>query len=167
MLKMKKKILVSACLLGEAVRYDGNHLAVQNNILQQWLQQQRIIGFCPEVASGLPVPRTPAEIYHGDGNQVLAGKASVIDRNGTNVTQFFLDGANMALALCQQHHIEIAILARRSPSCGDTHIYNGEFNRSLIEGSGVTAALLKQHGIRVFNQTALLQASAFLQQIER
>jgi len=163
---MMKKILVSACLLGETVRYDGKHLAVQHKILQHWLQQQRIIGFCPEVASGLPVPRTPAEIINGDGNQVLAGKASVIDRNGTNVTQFFVDGADRALALCKQHTIEVAILARRSPSCGDTHIYNGAFDRTLIRGSGVTAALLKRHGIRVFNQTALEQASAYLEQIE-
>ncbi|MBC8210713.1 MAG: DUF523 domain-containing protein [Gammaproteobacteria bacterium] len=162
-----KKILVSACLLGQTVRYDAKHLAVENTLLHQWIQQQRIIGFCPEVASGLPVPRTPAEISAGDGHQVLAGRASVIDRDGRNVTQYFIDGANMALALCQQHRIELAILAQRSPSCGDSHIYNGAFNRTLIEGAGVTAALLQQHGIRVFNQSALQQASVYLAGLEK
>ena len=159
------KILVSACLLGEPVRYDAQNLVVEDAILQGWLEQHRVISFCPEVASGLAVPRTAAEIHGGDGHQVLAGRASVIDKTGQDVTTFFVRGAQQALAICIQHKIKMAVLAQRSPSCADRQIYNGEFNRTLINGSGVSAALLQQNGIRVFNQTALIEASAYLDQL--
>jgi len=153
-----EKILVSACLLGEKVRYDGNNLLVENPVLLQWIKQRRVISFCPEVAAGLPTPRIAAEISGGDGNSVLAGEAHVIDKSGEDVTQLFITGAKLALSLCQQWGIEVAILARRSPSCGDQTIYNRKFSATLIQGTGVTAALLSQNGIRVFNQTTINDA---------
>lgn len=153
-----KKILVSACLLGDPVRYDGNSKTVDSTELDALLAQDRVIGFCPEVAGGLPVPRAAAEIHAGDGNAVIARLAWVKTCDGRDVTDYFLSGAEQALALCHEHDITVAVLTETSPSCGSSRIYDGSFNRNAIPGSGVTAALLRQHGIMVFSQHQLEQA---------
>ncbi len=147
-----QRILVSACLLGEPVRYDGKSLLQQHALLEAWREQGRLVSFCPEAAGGLDTPRAAAEIVGGDGYDVLAGKARVIDNTGRDVSTAFISGAQQALAICRQEHIQLAILSARSPSCGDGQIYDGQFSRQLKAGSGVTAALLKQNGVTVFNQ---------------
>lgn len=157
------KILVSACLLGDPVRYDGNSKALDAETLQQLQVQERVIGYCPEVGGGLPVPRPAAEIQQGDGAAVIVGEAQVQTRDGTDVSEFFLAGAVQALALCREHEIKVAVLTERSPSCGSGQIYDGSFTRTAINGSGVTAALLRQHGIAVFNQHQLRQAIDLLE----
>ena len=154
-----QKILVSSCLLGELVRYDGKNKHIENKLLNSWIENNRVMSFCPEVSGGLPVPRIAAEIIGGDGNNVLAGSATVVDKAGNNVTDEFLSGAQQALSLCEKHNITIAILSKRSPSCGNKLIYDGSFNNQLREGAGVTAALLQQNGIRVFNQSELVDAA--------
>ena len=149
------KILLSACLLGEPVRYDGQTKALHNTALDKLLSQDRVISFCPEVAAGLPVPRAAAEIHAGDGAAVIAKLAKVKTQDGTDVSEFFLSGAQQALALCRQHNITVAVLTESSPSCGSGRIYDGSFTRNAIAGSGVTAALLAQNGIRIFSQHQL------------
>lgn len=158
-----KKILVSACLLGHPVRYDGRSKALDNSDLDTLLAQDRIISFCPEVAGGLPVPRAAAEIQAADGNAVIAGEARVKTMDGTDVTDYFLAGAQQALALCRIHDITVAVLTESSPSCGSGKVYDGSFNRSLVPGSGVTTALLRRHGIKVFNQHQLEAVRRYLQ----
>ena len=71
------KLLVSACLLGNPVRYDGQSKSLDHAGLEQLLTQGRVIAFCPEVGGGLPVPRAAAEILAGDGSAVIAGTARV------------------------------------------------------------------------------------------
>ena len=160
-----EKILVSACLIGEPVRYDGKSLLQEGDAFKQWQAQQRLVMFCPEVAGGLSTPRDPAEIIAHDpstqkkpsldGQGVLTGQARVQTDSGEDVSQAFIKGAQLALTLCQQHNIQFALLSARSPSCGNEKIYNGQFSGQLIDGQGVTAALLTQHGIHVFNQFQL------------
>jgi len=60
------KILVSACLLGQAVRYDGGAHGPFTQLLD-WQAQGRVLPLCPEVAGGLPTPRPAAEIIGGQG----------------------------------------------------------------------------------------------------
>ncbi len=156
------KLLLSACLAGEAVRYDGDSKQQYNDQLQALMAANRVVAFCPETAGGLPVPRDPAEIKGGDGKQVLDKQARVITVNGYDVTGPFLDGAHRALEVCRQESITVAILTEKSPSCGSGLTYDGSFSGSLTTGDGVTAALLKKHGIRVFNQHQINEAiSAF------
>lgn len=140
---MPSKILVSACLLGHPVRYDGKSVPVaQIDWLQQLQQEQRLVVICPEQVGGLPTPRDPAERQQD----------KIITVNGQDVTHQFHLGAQKALTLCQQHNIKIALLKAKSPSCGNQKIYNGQFNNTLIDGMGVTAELLEQHGITVFSE---------------
>ncbi len=160
------KLLVSACLLGDPVRYDGKSKAQHHAGLVDLVEQGRVIGFCPEVAGGLPIPRPAAEIQAGDGAAVIAGIARVATGEGSDVTRYFLSGARQALALCQRHDIEVAVLTESSPSCGSDRIYDGSFSRNAIAGSGVTSALLGQNGIRVFSQLDLDQALACLASLD-
>lgn len=156
-------VLISACLLGHRVRYDGEALTVSDNILLGWMREGRVVSICPEVVAGMSIPRSPVEISNGDGNDVLAGGATVVDNAGNDVTRYFQQGARKALSLCQQHHIRIAVLAESSPSCGSSRIYDGSFTGRKIAGVGVTTALLHANGIQVFSQFNLVSAERALQ----
>jgi uncharacterized protein YbbK (DUF523 family) len=147
-----KKVLVSACLMGEQVRYDNEFLPNLSPVLKEWDEQGLIISVCPEVAGGLPVPRPPAEIQGGDGIDVVLGTAKVIDINGEDVTSEYFNGAEEALRLVEENGIKCAILKAWSPSCGSKLTYDGSFSESLKVGQGVTAALLVNKGIKVFNE---------------
>jgi uncharacterized protein YbbK (DUF523 family) len=158
------KVLVSACLLGHKVRYDGGDKACDSGILASWIQQGRVLALCPEVAGGLPTPRPPAEIEATqDGAQVLRGAARVVEETGRDVTQQFVAGAHAALRLAQAHGVRLAVLKEGSPSCGSASVYDGSFSGATVAGAGVTAALLRENGILVFSERQLQQAQAQLE----
>lgn len=156
-----QKILVSRCLLGHRVRYDGGASGPFDQ-LQQWIAEGRVVPLCPEVAGGLPTPRAAAEIPGGQGVEVLDGSARVITTEGDDVSAEFLSGARQALALVQQHDIRIAVLKANSPSCGNLLTYDGTFSGVKVSGEGVTAALLSRHGVLVFNESQLAEAASAL-----
>ena len=162
---MSPKVLVSRCLLGHRVRYDGGASGPYAQ-LAQWQAEGRVIALCPEVAGGLPTPRAAAEIPGGQGVEVLAGKAAVITTEGEDVTEAFVSGARQALALVERHGIRIAILKANSPSCGNVQTYDGSFGGIKVAGQGVTAALLAGAGIQVFNELQLEDAARALAQLE-
>ncbi|WP_374979572.1 DUF523 domain-containing protein [Pseudomonas solani] len=156
-----QKILVSRCLLGQRVRYDGGAHGPYD-LLQRWQDEGRIVPVCPEVAGGLPTPRAPAEIPGGQGTQVLEGRIPVVTDSGEDVTAEFVAGAGIALELVRRHGIGVAVLKARSPSCGNEEAYDGTFSGTRVPGEGVTAALLRAEGVRVFNETQLEAAAAWL-----
>lgn len=157
-----EKLLISACLLGQPVRYDGRAKTQESPILTRWREEGRLVTVCPEVQAGLATPREPAEIQAGNGRDVLDGTARVIARDGEDVTPAFLRGAELALALCQRHGIRYAILTEASPSCGSQRIYDGGFAGRTMAGMGVTSALLARHGVDVFSQHELERVAALL-----
>ena len=156
-----EKILVSRCLLGHRVRYDGGASGPFDQ-LQRWLDEGRVVPLCPEVAGGLPTPRAAAEIPGGQGTQVLDGQATVITTEGEDVSEQFLSGAYQALERVCEHAIRIAVLKANSPSCGNLLTYDGTFSGVKVPGEGVTAALLKRHGVQVFSELELPQAAQAL-----
>ena len=156
-----QKILVSACLLGQPVRYDGGGHGPFAALLQ-WQQQGRVVALCPEVAGGLPTPREPAEILGGQGGQVLDGLIALRSVDGADVSSAFVAGARQAEQLVRAHGIQIAVLKARSPSCGNQQTYDGSFSGTLVAGEGVTAAALRRMGVLVFNETQLAQVQALL-----
>ncbi|MCE4055054.1 DUF523 domain-containing protein [Pseudomonas sp. Au-Pse12] len=155
------KILVSRCLLGHRVRYDGGASGPFDQ-LAAWLQEGRVVALCPEVAGGLPTPRAAAEIPGGQGVDVLEGRAPVMTTEGEDVSAQFLSGARQALELVEQHGIRVAVLKANSPSCGNLQTYDGSFRGVKVSGEGVTAALLKQHGVQVFSELQLPEAASAL-----
>lgn len=158
---MSHKVLVSRCLLGHRVRYDGGASGPYAQ-LAQWQDEGRVIALCPEVAGGLPTPRAAAEIPGGQGSAVLAGNAPVMTTEGEDVTEAFVSGARQALALVERHGIRIAILKANSPSCGNVLTYDGSFSGIKVKGQGVTAALLTSAGVQVFSELELEQAASAL-----
>ena len=155
------KILVSRCLLGHRVRYDGGASGPFDQ-LAHWQAEGRVVALCPEVAGGLPTPRAAAEIPGGQGSEVLDGRAQVLTSDGEDVSAEFLDGARQALALVQRQGIRIAVLKAHSPSCGNVLTYDGSFSGVKVQGAGVTAALLTRHGVQVFSELQLPEAAAAL-----
>ncbi|RAL22356.1 DUF523 domain-containing protein [Lujinxingia litoralis] len=161
------KVLVSACLLGREVRYDGKDSPVKSASGLQWLaamhRAQRLVAVCPEVGGGLSVPRPPAELVGGDGLAFWRGQARVISVEGLDVSAEFERGACLALELARRHQVCAAVLKARSPSCGGASVYDGSFEGRLIPGQGVTAALLRWAGVAVFTDEELDQARAFVE----
>ncbi|MDX8403952.1 MAG: DUF523 domain-containing protein [Mariprofundaceae bacterium] len=149
-----QKILISACLMGENVRFDGKNSKNGSKIIKKWKKDGILLNFCPEVAGGLSVPRLAAEIQ-ADG--------CITTIKGTDVTAAFEQGAQCALELCKQHNIRIAILKEGSPSCGSSLINDGRFSHTKIVGQGITTKLLEANGIHVFNEHELDQALACFQ----
>ncbi|PJG58102.1 DUF523 domain-containing protein [Aeromonas cavernicola] len=139
------RVLVSACLLGQPVRYDGQSKGMVSAWLSELGAEGRLLAFCPEVAGGLPTPRAPAE-RQGE---------RVVTVSGQEVTAEFARGAELALALCQAEGIRFALLKEGSPSCGSSRIYNGRFAGVSVAGEGITTALLRRHGIAVFSEDQL------------
>ena len=160
-------VLVSACLLGEAVRFDGGDMRSDDDILQRWLREGRVVSVCPEVAGGLPVPRPRAEIADGAGGaKVLAGLSRALDSNGRDVSAWLVNGAERALAKANEHGIRVAVLKEGSPSCGSGFIFDGSFSNARVDGMGVTATLLAQNGVHVFSENRLAEADALLKELE-
>ena len=146
------KILVSACLLGRPVRYDGKGKPLGHPALARWQADGMVVGFCPEQAGGLPTPRPPAEIEAGmTGEDVLAGRARVLEVTGGDVTAEFIEGGEKAVAFARENGCTHALLIDGSPSCGSGFLYDGSFSGIRHPGEGVTAALLRRAGIAVFS----------------
>ena len=159
------KILVSSCLLGEDVRYDGKNSSItmgstftfsDKEIFMDILCENEIFSFCPEVSGGLSTPREEAEIVSVDKPFKVMTKTEV------DVTIPFLMGAKQALDTCIEEEIIVALLKSKSPSCGNTMIYDGTFTGNLIEAQGLTARLLSEKGIKVFNETQLSEFKKFI-----
>jgi len=161
-----QKVLVSSCLLGEPVRYDGSAATCRHPVLVRWQEEGRIVPCCPELEGGLGTPRSPVELLGGAGEAVLGGVSKAIGRDGEDVTSAFIAGARATLALCQHLGIRLAVLKERSPSCGSTRIHDGTFAGRLLPGQGVTAALLRQHGIQVLSEGQWEQAREALFRLE-
>lgn len=120
--------------------------------MTEMFEGEELIPVCPEQLGGLSTPRPPAEIVGGDGTDVLDGCASVITVEGEDKTREFLDGAHQTLEIAKSQNAAHAVLKSRSPSCGCGRIYNGTFTGELGDGEGVTAALLRRHGIQVMTE---------------
>lgn len=142
--------LISACLAGQPVRYDGK--AYEHAAIQKLIRQKLAITACPEMLGGLACPRAAAEISGGTAQDVLAGHAQVLTGDGADVTAAFISGAYKTLALAQKHHVQMAVLKENSLSCGCNLIYDGSFSSRKIAGSGITAALLQLHGFQVISE---------------
>lgn len=144
-------ILVSACLLGTACRYDGR--SKENADVTALLARHTLIPVCGEIFGGLSTPRTPAE-RRGD---------RVVTLDGRDVTQAYRRGAEEVLRLARLYGARAAILKERSPSCGSGEIYDGTFTGTTAAGWGVTAELLRGHGVRVYGESELARLAHDLQ----
>ena len=135
------KLLVSACLLGINCKYNGNNN--KNNKILELLKDHDLIPVCPEVLGGLPTPRVPSEIQND----------KVITKDGRDVTNEYEKGAKETLKIAKLYDCKIAILKEKSPSCGCGKIYDGTFSKTLVDGDGMTARLLKENNIKITGES--------------
>lgn len=76
----------------------------------------------------------------------------VVNEAGKDLTANFLIGACEVSRLAKRAGVRAAILKARSPSCGCGQIYNGAFSNCMVNGDGITAALLQKQGIKVYTE---------------
>ncbi|QGH34156.1 DUF523 domain-containing protein [Gracilibacillus salitolerans] len=148
-------ILVSSCLAGLEVRYNGTHSL--DNRISKLVGENKAVTICPELLGGFSTPRDPAEIVGGDGEDVLDGKAKVVEKSGKDVTELYIKGAYATLKKAKKINATIVVLKENSPSCGSSMIYNGEFKDKKIVGTGVTSALLKRNGLQVISEEQFVE----------
>lgn len=137
------KILVSACLLGENCKYSGGNNKCDDVI--RLGEKHKLVPICPECFGGLPIPRVSSEIKNG----------RVYSKTGEDLTEAFFDGAEKALYVAEESGCQLAILKERSPSCGFGKIYDGSFTGKTIDGNGITAQLLYDHGITILGESKI------------
>jgi uncharacterized protein YbbK (DUF523 family) len=139
---MKKKVLISACLLGKNCRYNGEHAHQKelDRLDVDW------IPVCPEEAGNLGTPRPAAEMQASAEN-ILNGRGNIITNTGSDVTKKIIEGAEKSLIKGINSGVEYAILKSRSPSCGIGKVYDGTFSHSLKDGNGIFAHLCSKSKI--------------------
>ena len=158
---MKKKILISACLLGKNCRYNGGHsqLTELEEIDVEW------IPVCPEESGGLGTPRPSAEMQ-GNAETILNGKGKIITNKGKNVTSEFIQGAEKSLQLGLGAEVKIAVLKSKSPSCGIGKIYDGSFTKILKTGDGIFAHLCHENDIECISSDNINQIKKTLAKLK-
>ena len=147
--QINKPILISACLAGIDCTYKGKNKLKPS--IKKMADNGIAIPVCPEVMGGLGIPRENSEIVGGNGMDVLKGRARVITISGKDVTEIYIKGAKAVLSIARKYSVRKAVLKSKSPACGVGRIYDGSFTKKLKNGSGVTASLLYQKGVKVYS----------------
>ena len=140
-----KRVIISACLLGLKVRYDGK--SKENEDILSLINDFEFIPVCPEVFGGLPTPRVPSEIKDG----------KVINKDVIDVTSNYLRGAEETLRLCKIYNVDTVVFKSKSPSCGKGLIYDGTFSGNLVHGNGITTDYLLKNGIKVYSEDEFIK----------
>lgn len=139
------KVLISACLLGDNVKYSGGNNLTPELVTLLEKYNVKIVKICPECFAGLPIPRVPSEIRED----------KVYGKDGRDITEKFLIGAEKTYQIAKIKQVDFAILKERSPSCGSSFIYDGSFSGRIIEGQGLTARRLNKENIVIFSEENL------------
>ena len=135
------KIGISACLLGEKVRYDGTDK--RNDGLISLLEGNEIVSICPEKEAGFPVPHEPLEIRDG----------TVLSASGKDISEKLRKGSEECLEKVKD--CDLLILKSKSPSCGIGKIYDGSFSGKLVEGDGLFVQLCRKKKVILLDENDL------------
>ncbi len=134
------KIAISACLMGDNVRYDGSNK--RNKELIRLLKGHEIIKVCPE-AMVFAIPHLPIELCNG----------KVIDQENGDHTEELKSACEQCLTLIKG--CAFVILKSKSPSCGYDEIYDGTFTGTIIKGNGLFAAMCLSNHYPVYTENDL------------
>ena len=156
-MKKKIKVLISACLLGDNVKYSGGNNLTPELVTLLEKYNVDIVKVCPECFVGLPIPRVPSEIREN----------KVFSKDNRDVTEEFLTGAEKTLEIAKENEVNFVILKERSPSCGSSYIYDGSFSGNVIPGQGITAKRLTEEKIKVFSEENLEEIEKYLVELDK
>lgn len=145
---MKKKVLISACLLGELCRYDG--ATKRDNAVLEKFKNDEIIPFCPES----PVLGTPRERI----SVIFKDKRYKVITDETNKDVTFLIEEQVDIVVAAHPDVDMIVLKSKSPSCGlgTTPILN-EKRKILMYDDGIAASRLKEKypNIKIMDELSL------------
>ena len=156
-MEKKIKVLISACLLGDNVKYSGGNNLTPELVTLLEKYNVKILKICPECFAGLPIPRVPSEIK----------ETKVFSKDGRDITEEFLSGAEKTFKIAKENQIDFAILKERSPSCGSSYIYDGSFSGKVIQGQGLTVRKLNEENIVIFSEENLEEIEKYLQVLNK
>ncbi len=160
----KIQIAVSACLLGQKVRYDGKekkHELIMDVFLDKYSDTVDIVPFCPEVAIGLGVPRAKIQIVnyrHGQKDEQI--RLVGVEDHTLDVTyelQLYTEKF-----LLQYPDIKYYIVKSKSPSCGyqSTPLFIAQF---ISPADAENDSLLKKQDVYEY---AELTSGLFVQTLQ-
>ena len=138
-LREKIRLGISACNFGARVRW--NHLGWDRvELLGRQKLDYTWTPVCPEVNSGLGVPRPPMKLVNGNGDDFWAGQARVKNKQGRDVGDAVRQGAEDSLSILKRAGVEAYVFMDGSPSCG---VYRTTLkNQRLGRPPGVFGSLL-------------------------
>lgn len=131
---------ISACLMGEQVRYNGGHKR-SRYCLEVLAERFALEPFCPELEAGLGVPREPIRLVGSPGEEprvvgTVDASLDVTDRL-EEVSQAFI---------AKHRHLRGFILMKGSPSCGLERVkVYGENGMPSHSDAGAFVRALKRH----------------------
>lgn len=131
------RVGVSACLLGEEVRFDGGHK--RDSFLTTVLAPHvEFVPVCPEVEMGLGTPRETLRLVRSPG-----GLRMVTTRTGLDHTDAMRRWSSQRLDALGREGLSGYVLKKDSPSCGMERVktYSGE-GPGQRDGRGLFAAAL-------------------------
>jgi uncharacterized protein YbbK (DUF523 family) len=137
-----KSLLISKCLFGENVRYDGGNCLLRGDYIARLKNKFNLVFICPEVMAGMSVPREPIENING----------TIVDKAGNDYTESFDPVKKEIFNLVKKNNITLALLKEFSPSCGSSKIYDGHFSGEVIDGEGIIAKQLRAYGVEVYSE---------------
>jgi uncharacterized protein YbbK (DUF523 family) len=130
----KKKVIISACLLGEYCRYDGKTKTV-NEVVEAY-KDYEIIPFCPE-APLFGTPREKISVVEVEGEERI-----ITNDTNKDVTKLLEDEIN---SFIKRHpEVDEIVLKSKSPSCGlgTTPVLNSK-KEVLRHGNGIAAKIFQ------------------------
>ncbi|MDF1701062.1 MAG: DUF523 domain-containing protein [Planctomycetota bacterium] len=149
------RVLLSGCIAGLPCGVDGTDYGFGGAMAAFFaLPGVVAVPFCPEDA-GLGTPRGWPDIHGGDGEDVLAGRARVLDPDGADLTAGMIVGAEAMVRHAHAHAIDFAVLMDMSGACATQVISDGSRfveERRYRRGVGVAAAALLRAGFPVVSQ---------------
>lgn len=135
------KVGISACLLGQKVRYDGGHKLDRylRDLLGKYV---RLIPVCPEVESGMSIPR---EAMHLVGDAKDPRLLTIT--SGKDYTEVMRGWAGTKLKELEEEKLSGFIFKSKSPSSGMERVklYNDKGRVVNNKGRGIFADMFMQH----------------------
>lgn len=155
------KVGVSACLLGQLVRYDGGH-KLQGDMVRYFEHKVLWVTVCPEVECGLPIPRDP---MHLQG--VVENPSLVVSSTGEDLTEKFRTWLQVSLPRLLDEKLSGMILKSKSPSCGmeDIPVFSDGSRTDWDSGRGLFAGAFMASfpDIPIVDEAALRSTEAMVE----
>lgn len=134
------RVGISACLLGQEVRFDGGHK--RDSFLTDSLGQYvEWVPVCPEIEVGMGTPREPLRLVR-DG----ARTRMVTVQTGIDYTDRINQWARNRVTALAREDLDGYVLKKNSPSCGmlGVNVFDND-DRSSPDGQGLFASILIEH----------------------